>query len=65
MPCHGVLNMQEIKYGVKLDEMILNSGMKHGYGAMSDVHEETKVLINFVIHAVCWHQFLSKFGILI
>ena len=44
MICHGVLNMQETKYGVEPNEIILKTDMIHGFEAMCDVHETIKAL---------------------
>ena len=52
MLCYGILNLQETKYGVHLNEMILSTNMKHGFKVMCDVHEATKVLLCFLIHAI-------------
>ena len=47
MLCHDVLNMQEIKYGVEPNEIILSTSMRCGFEAMCDVHEATKFVVHF------------------
>ena len=54
MLCHGVLKMQETKYDVEPNEMILSTGMKHGFKSMCDVHETIKALVHFFIHLVMY-----------
>ena len=41
MLCHGILNIQEINYGVEPNEIILKTSMIHGFEAMRDVQEAT------------------------
>ena len=60
MLCHGVLNMQETKYGVEPNEIILKTNMIHGFETMCDVHEATKALVYFFIHVVVMHILLYK-----
>ena len=45
MHCHGILNMQETKYGVEPNEIILKIGMRHGFEEMCDIHEATIALL--------------------
>ena len=41
MFCHGILNMQEPKYGVEQNEIILSTTMRRGFEEMCDVYEAT------------------------
>ena len=56
---HGILNMQETKYGVEPKEIILKIGMIHGFEEMCDVHEVTIALIRF-FHAIIMYILLYK-----
>ena len=47
MLCHGILNMQEKKYRVELDENILKNGTIHKFEEMFDVHEAIIALVHF------------------
>ena len=58
--CHGILNMQEINYGVEPNEIILITDMIHGFQKMCDVHEAIVALVRFFIHAVVMYILLYK-----
>jgi hypothetical protein len=45
---------------VEPNETILKTDMIHGFEAMCDIHETTKVLISFFIHAVVMYILLYK-----
>ena len=45
MICHGILNIQETKYGVEPNEIILSTGKRRGFEATCVVHEATKDFI--------------------
>jgi hypothetical protein len=57
---HGILNMQETKYGLEPNEIILKIGMIHGFKEMCDVHEATIDLVHFFIDAVIMYILLYK-----
>jgi hypothetical protein len=57
---HGILSMQEAKYGVEPNETTLKTGMIHQFEAMYDVHDATKSLVHFFTHAVVMYILLYK-----
>ena len=47
MLCHGILNMQETKYGVEPNEIILKTCMIREFEEMCGIHEPTVALVHF------------------
>jgi hypothetical protein len=51
---HGVLNMQETKYGVHSTKEILRDSMQHGFKRMCIVYETVVVTVHFFIYAIMY-----------
>jgi hypothetical protein len=52
--CHGVLNMQETKYGMQPTKEILREGMKHGFKRMCIVYERLVAKVCFFIYVIMY-----------
>ena len=52
--------MQESKYGVEPNEIILETGIGRGFKEMCDVHEAKIVLVRFLIHVIVMYILLCK-----
>jgi hypothetical protein len=54
MLCHGILNMQETKYGVHPTKEILRDDIQHGFKIMCIVYETIAAMIHFFIYAIMY-----------
>ena len=54
MLCHGILNLQETKYGVEPTKLILREGMQHGFGRMCIVHEAFIAMVCFFVYTIIY-----------
>ena len=52
--CHGVLNMQETKYGMQPIEEILRKFMKHGFEIMYIFYERLDAKVCSFNHAIMY-----------
>ena len=56
---HGILNMQETKYGVDPTKEILEDGMKYGFERMCIIHGGTDAMVCFLFMQSCIKNYIN------